>query len=143
MSRPEISTPTNDAGSAPLSLVLGLGLLVIPVLLLVLSIPTWEARTVDARDAAATAARVLVTADNWSDGVSAANQAVSEIGSSDRLSSSDMTAVYDGSLTRGSTVTVDVTVVIPATEIPLIGAVGSVHYTATSSELVDEYRSLG
>lgn len=130
-------------GSAPLSLVLGLGLLVIPVLLLVLAIPTWEARTVDARDAAATAARVLVTADTWSDGVSAANQAVDEIGASDRLSPSDVTTAYQGSLTRGSSVTVEVTVLIPATEIPLIGAVGSVHYTASSTELVDQYRSLG
>jgi hypothetical protein len=134
---------TGQAGSAPLSLVLGLGLLVIPVLLLVLSIPTWEARAVDARDAAATAARVLVTADSWPDGVSAANQAVDEIRASDRISPSDVKTDYQGSLTRGSTVTVDVTVVIPATEILLIGAVGSLHYTASSSELVDQYRSLG
>lgn len=130
-------------GSAPLSLVLGLGLLVIPVLLLVLAIPTWEARAVDARDAAATAARVLVTADSWTDGVGAADRVVSEIAAGDGIASSQLVAEFRGSLVRGSTVTVQVTVLIPATEIPLIGAVGAVHYTATSSELVDQYRSLG
>jgi NAD+--asparagine ADP-ribosyltransferase len=126
-----------------LSLVLGLGLLIIPVLLLVLVIPTWEARTVDARDAAAGAARVLVTSASWTAGVVAANQLVGEIGATDGVARSQLVATYDGSLTRGSTVTVRVTVVIPATEIPLIGVVGTVHYTATSSELVDQYRSLG
>ena len=143
MNRSESIESAGQAGSAPLSLVLGLGLLAIPVLLLVLAVPTWEARTVDARDAAATAARVLVTADSWSDGVAAADEAVKEVGANDGMPPSDLTTQFQGSLTRGSTVTVEVTVVIPATEIPLIGAVGAVHYTATSSELVDQYRSLG
>lgn len=137
------SEGSRQAGSAPLSLVLGLGLLLIPVLLLVLTIPTWEARTVDARDAAATAGRTLVTADSWSAGVSAAVQAVEEIGANDGIARSELTTQFQGSLTRGSTVTVEVTIDIPAAEIPLIGTVGSVHYTAVSSQLVDQYRSFG
>lgn len=142
---PHHSSPvaSRETGSATLSLTLGLGLLVIPVLLLVLSLPTWEARTVDARDAASAAARAIVTSDSWSDGVATANQVVGEISTTDGLPGEDLTATYAGSLDRGGTVSAQVTVTIPAAEIPLIGSVGSVHYSATSTDLVDEYRSLG
>ena len=138
--RPDLS---RQAGSAPLSLVLGLGLLLVPLLLIVLSIPTWEARTVDARDAASLAARVLVTSSTWGDGVVAARNAIAEVGTNDGISPDQIRSAFDGSLARGSTVRVEVTVVIPATQIPLVGAVGSLHYTATSYEMVDQYRSLG
>ena len=129
-------------GSAPLSLVLGLGLLVIPILLLVLTLPTWESRTVDARDAAAAAARALVTSDSWDAGVADANRVVQEIASTDGVGG-ELAVSYSGSLTRGGSVSARVTVTIPATEIPLIGAVGDLHYSSTSTQLVDEYRSLG
>jgi len=128
--------------SVPLTLVLGVGLVVIPAFLLVLTLPTWEARTVDARDAARNAARALVTADTWSDGVTAANQAVSEIAANDGVSQAEISASYTGSLTRGSEVTATVTIAIPDTVIPGIGSFGSRHYTASSTEQVDPYRSL-
>ncbi|MHB1912120.1 MAG: hypothetical protein ACYCTI_08725 [Acidimicrobiales bacterium] len=133
----------HQSGSAPLSLTLGLGLLVIPVLLLVLTLPTWEARTVDARDAAAAAARTLVTSDSWSDGVASADQLVQEIGATDGVGSDQISVSFQGSLSRGAEVSAKVTVSIPAAQIPLIGAVGSLHYSATSTQLVDEYRSIG
>ena len=133
---------SNQDGSAPLSLALGLGLLVFPVLLLVLTLPTWEARTVDARDAAAAASRALVTSDSWSNGVAAANAVVSSIASTDEVASEDLTANYPGSLTRGGAVTAEVTVTIPAGRIPGIGSFGAMHYSASSTQLVDEYRSI-
>jgi len=142
-----MSAPTTEldrqSGSAPLSLTLGLGLMVIPVLLLVLTLPTWEARTVDARDAASAAARALVTSASWSDGVVSADQLVQEIGATDGVGAGDMSVRFQGSLSRGAEVSAKVTVLIPAAQIPLIGAVGSLHYSATSTQLVDEYRSLG
>lgn len=128
--------------SVVLTLVLGLGFVVIPVFLLVLTLPTWEARTVDARDAARNAGRALVTSDTWSDGVAAANQAVDEIAANNGVPPSDMTAAYTGSLTRGSAVTATVTIAIPDTVIPGIGSFGTRHFTATSTEQVDPYRSL-
>lgn len=133
-----------EAGSmsAVLTLVLGLGFVVIPVFLLVLTLPTWEARTVDARDAARNAARAIVTADTWNDGVAAANQAVNEIASNNGVPASEVTAGYSGSLSRGSEVTATVTIAIPDTIIPGIGSFGTRHYTATSTEDVDPYRSL-
>ena len=76
----------DERGSAiPLTLLLGTTLIVMPVMLLVLTLPTWEQRAVDAQDAARTAARALVTADNWGDGVSAANQTVSQLVGGDGL----------------------------------------------------------
>jgi hypothetical protein len=128
--------------SVPLTVVLGLGLLVIPTFLLVLTLPTWEERTVDARDAARNAARALVTADNWDSGVASANQAVDEIAMNNGVSASDVDARYSGSLSRGSEVTATVTIVIPDTVIPGIGSFGVRHYSASSTELVDPYRSL-
>ncbi|HEX3425497.1 MAG TPA: hypothetical protein VHT30_05150 [Acidimicrobiales bacterium] len=128
--------------SAPLTLVLGLAFVVIPAFLLVLTLPTWEARTVDARDAARNAVRALVTADNWNDGVTTANQAVEEIAANNGVAADDISATYRGSLTRGSTVTATVTIVMPDTVIPGIGGVGEHSYSASSSEQVDPYRSL-
>ena len=40
-----------------LTLMLGVGFLVLPVMVLVLTLPTWEQRVVDAQDAARSAAR--------------------------------------------------------------------------------------
>jgi len=132
-----------QSGSAPLSLTLGLGLIVIPVLLLVLSLPTWAARTVDAHDAASAAARTLVRSDSWADGVASADQVVQQIGATDAVGSGQLSVSYRGSLTRGAEVSATVTVLIPAAQIPLIGAVGDLHYSATSTQLVDQYRSVG
>jgi hypothetical protein len=128
--------------SVPLTLVLGVGLVVIPTFLLVLTLPTWEARTVDAHDAARNAARALVTADSWDEGVAAANQAVHEIADNNGVSESDVTTSYTGSLARGSEVTASVTIAIPDTVIPGIGSFGTHSYTARSTEQVDPYRSL-
>lgn len=132
-----------DAGSAPLSMALGLGLFVIPVLLLVLTIPTWESRMVDARDAAAAAARALVVSDSWSEGVAAADQAVSEVAANDALSPDELSVSYGGALVRGGSVSAAVTVTVPAGQVPGIGTFGAVHYTAVSTQHVDDYRSFG
>ncbi len=132
--------PVDQGTSTPLSLVLGLGLVVMPVLVLVLTLPTWEQRTVDAQDAARNAARALVTADDWGDGVAAADQAVYEIVSSDGLVAADVALRLAGSLAPGATVTASVTVVVPAGNFPGLGFIGALHYTASSTEHVDAYR---
>ena len=131
----------DQRGSAiPLTLLLGTTLIVMPVMVLVLTLPTWEQRAVDAQDAARTAARALVTADDWDDGISAADEAVSQLVAGDGLPPSDLTVTYSGSLNPGGTVSAAVTVVIPAGNIPGLGFVGALHYTASSTEHVDSYR---
>ena len=90
----------DQRGSAiPLTLLLGTTLIVMPVMVLVLTLPTWEQRAVDAQDAARTAARALVTADDWDDGISAADEAVSQLVAGDGLPPADLTVTYSGSLT--------------------------------------------
>ena len=131
----------DQRGSAiPLTLLLGTTLIVMPVMVLVLTLPTWEQRAVDAQDAARTAARALVTADDWDDGISAADEAVSQLVAGDGLPPADLTVTYSGSLTPGATVSAAVTVVIPAGNLPGLGFVGALHYTASSTEHVDSYR---
>lgn len=132
----------DDTGFAPLTMMLGLGFLVIPVLLLVLTVPTWEERTVDARDAAANAARALAIAGTWTTGVSTADQTVTEAATNDGINPTQIVATYRGALTPGTTVTATVTVTIPAGTIPGIGAFGTLHYTASSTQHVDSYRSI-
>jgi hypothetical protein len=134
----------DQSGAAtPLSLMLGVGLIVLPVLALVLTLPTWEQRTVDAQDMARNAARTLVTADSWQTGIDAANQTVDDISTGDGLTSADVSSSYSGSLTAGGTVTVSVTITIPAGVLPGLGTIGTMHYTATSTEHVDSYRDSG
>jgi hypothetical protein len=118
-------------------------LIVMPVLVLVLTLPTWEQRTVDAQDAARNAARALVMADDWGDGVAAAGQAVYEIVSSDGLVPGDVSLRLTGSLAPGATVTASVTVLVPAGNFPGLGFIGTLHHTASSTEHVDSYRGSG
>jgi hypothetical protein len=123
--------------------MLGVGFLVLPVMVLVLTLPTWEQRMVDAQDAARSAARALATAGTWEDGVSEADLAVSEVLAGDNLPASDASVSCYGALVPGSTVAVSVTVVIPAGDVPGLGFLGTLHYTANSTEHVDSYGSYG
>jgi hypothetical protein len=132
--------------AAPLTMALAVGLILIPVIVLVLVLPTWAERTSDARNAARNAARSLVTATDWQTGVTAADQTVQEIATNNGLPLSDITwtpsCTGSPCLSRGGTVTATVTVTIPATQFPGIGAFGTVHFTASSTERVDQYRPL-
>jgi hypothetical protein len=123
--------------------MLGVGLIVLPVMVLVLTLPTWEQRTVDALDAARTAARAVATASTWDAGVSAGNQAVEEVLAGDGLPASDVSVSYAGSLDPGASVTARVTVAIPVGNLPGLGFVGILHYTASSTEHVDSFGSYG
>ena len=130
-----------EVGFAPLTTVLGLGFLVIPVLLLVLTLPTWEERTVDAHDAAAQAARVLATADTWASGIAAADRVVAEEAVNAGLAANQVSLDCSGSLAPGAAVTATVTVSVPGGAIPGIGTFATWHYTATSTQHVDSYKS--
>ena len=135
-----VTAPGNEKGAAtPLTLMLGLTLVVFPVMILVLTLPAWEQRAVDAEDAARAAARVLAAAPNWASGRAAAGEAIGELAYNDGLSLSDITVTYSGDLAPGGSVTASVTVVVPAGEVPGLGSVGHLHYTASSTEHVDTY----
>jgi hypothetical protein len=130
----------DDAGAAtPLSLMLGVGLIVLPVMVLVLTVPTWEQRSVDAQDAARAAARALAMAANWSSGEVSADEVVNEVLYGDGLPGGAVNVAYSGSLVPGSTVTASVTIVVPAGVVPGLGSIGELHDTASSTEHVDSY----
>jgi hypothetical protein len=128
-----------DRGYVSLEFALGLALLVLPVALLVLALPTWFARQELGRLAAQQAAREAVISESPGRG----EQAAAEIAANGGLAPGRVTVRYAGSssFAPGGLVTVAVTVPIPAAVIPGIGTVGSFSWTATFSERVDQYRS--
>jgi hypothetical protein len=122
-------------------MALGVSLLVIPVLLVVLTVPTWEERTVDAKDMAANAARILASASAWQPGITQADQTIAEMATNEGIPAGQVDVSYRGSLNPGAAVTVDITVTIPAGTIPAIGSFGTLHYTASSTRHIDNYKS--
>jgi hypothetical protein len=132
-------TRRTDGGFVSVELVLGLVLLVLPVALLVLTLPTWFARQDLARLAAQQAARQAVIAESGAQGPSM----VSEIAANNGLGPGQMTLSWASSsnFAPGGLVTAQVSVRIPATIIPGLGTIGSFTWTATFSERVDQYRS--
>lgn len=124
----------------PVTLLLGLVFIVFPVLVLVLSLPAWEQRSVDAQDAARVAVRAMVTADNWPDGLTAALEAVAAVAGGDNIPANEVSLSMTGSLEAGALVSASVTVLVPGGDIPFLGLVGPLHFTATSTTHVDSYR---
>jgi Flp pilus assembly protein TadG len=131
----------DDRGSvAVVELPLGL-LLLVPAALLVLTVATWFERSAAARTAADEAARTVVLSDSWDQGAADAQAVVDEIAANYDLDPDDLTLHLDGDLTRGGTVTAQVTVRVPAAAIPLLGGIGSFDRTVSHTEQVDQYRS--
>ncbi|HEU5003222.1 MAG TPA: hypothetical protein VFW71_10655 [Actinomycetota bacterium] len=128
-----------EEGFVTLELVLGLVVLILPIMLLVLTLPTWFARQNIARLAAQEAARTAVLDSSLGQGTSAAQQ----IGANYGLASGDMAVSFAPSsgLQPGDSVTSQVTVRMPAVTIPGLGSVGGFSWTAVFSEQVDLYRS--
>lgn len=133
--------PRDQAGMAALELVLGVGLLLIPTACLVITFPTWSERQLIARNAARESARRLATASTWSAGTAAADRSINDSSADAGLGAEALRGRYTGSVQRGGTVTVAVTIDIPAVVLPVFGATGGWAYTATHSERVDRFRS--
>jgi len=129
-----------NGGYVSLELILGLALLVLPITLIVLTVPTWLARQNAARLAAQQAARVAVVSGSPDQGRKAARTVATDAGLDP---AKNLTVAYEpgSSFARGGLVTVKVTVQTPAAFIPFVGGVGSFPMTATFSERVDLYRS--
>jgi hypothetical protein len=130
-------------GFAAIELSVGIALLVLPVALLVLSLPEWSSRQNLARLAARDAARV-VGLRGWCD-QHAGERAVDEIAGGAGLPDGSLRLALDcvpaAPLLRSGTVTARVTVEIPAVTVPLIGSVPRWAWTAVHQEPVDPYGS--
>lgn len=128
-----------DAGFVSLELVLGLAVLVLPIALIVLTLPTWLARQNVARLAAEQAARTAVVTLSMDQGRRAAEAVAQDAG----VAPPDLQVGFEpgSSVARGGQVVAAVTVRTPAAQIPLLGGVGSFSLTARFAERVDLYRS--
>jgi hypothetical protein len=128
-----------DRGSTAIELPLAVGLILLPVAVLVMVIPQWPERQTVATAAAKEAATLYATASTPEEGAVAAQAAVAQTAANYGLRSLDLQ--LGGSWCRGCTVTANVTVEIPAMQVPLIGQVGGVSWTAHSSSRVEDYAS--
>jgi hypothetical protein len=136
--------PTGAAhggGYAAAEFVVGVAFIIVPVTLLVLSLPLWLERQAMAERAANESAREMVLAPDWSTGLAQGHQVVEEIARNYGLPAGDLSERLSGNLARGQTIRSEVTVKMPALAIPLIGRVGSWEWTAVHVEHVDNYRS--
>ena len=123
---------------------LGVCVVVLPVALLVLALPTWSERQSMAQRAANESAREVVLAGSWSAGTAAARAVVDQVAGNygvplDQVRGPDFSE--GGGLAPGQTVVARVTVRMPALVIPLVGQVGGWSWTAVHAERVDDYRS--
>ena len=129
-----------DRGSAAIELPLGFALILLPIAVVVMVVPQWPERQTVATAAAKEAATLYATAAGPEDGAVAAQAAVARAASNYGLHSLHLE--LSGSWCRGCTVTANVTVGIPAVQVPLIGTIGNTSWTATSSARVEDYASL-
>ncbi|MGH9164280.1 MAG: pilus assembly protein [Acidimicrobiales bacterium] len=109
---------TTQRGSAAIELALAIGLLLLPVALLVITLPTWPERQTVARAAAAEASRAVVLAASWTEGADDAEAAVAQAAANHGLDPADVTLELAGGLERGASVTARVTVEMPALVLP-------------------------
>lgn len=132
----------DDAGFAPVELVLWIGLILLPCLILVASLPTWWERQSLARLGAQEAARTVVLATDWGDGTTRAQQVIAELATNHQVSTGDMAITeLSGSLDRGATVSATVTVAVPTMAVPFLVELPAFTITVSHSELVDAYQS--
>jgi hypothetical protein len=124
-------------------LALGIGLLLFPVALLVLTLPTWSERQTTARSIAREVSRIVAVA-----GVcdhARATETGQDMARNLGLPPGDIDVQLDcatgARLPRGGNVRASVTVAVPAVDLPGIGSVGAWSWTAHHSEPIDQYRS--
>lgn len=133
----------DEAGVTAVETPLALVLLLVPVALMVITIPAWPERQTVARAAATQAARTAVLADSWYEATAAGEEAVARTAANYGLAPGDLVVDWDGGLSRGGSVTARVTVRLPALVLPGLGSVDAWTWTASHTEAVDRYRSFG
>lgn len=131
----------DDGGFAVIELAYTVMFWLVPIAILVASLPTWVERQSLARLAAQEAAREVVLSDALAAGQAEGRAIVAQLAANHDVPPGDLTVAFGGDLTRGTEVTAAVTVRIPALSLPLITTVPAFSYTSTHAELVDQYRS--
>ena len=137
----------DQAGStyAAIEMLLVLGLILLPTLAGIAQIPRWVDAKSTADLAAQEAARHVVLADSWDEAVAGAETVVSTVVANRGLDVGVLSGVlFEGSLDRGATVTVTVTLQVSPVILPGFGPVGgTISLTRSATERVDDYRQFG
>ena len=143
--RQRVRADETGAAYAAIEMILVLGVILLPLLAGIAQIPRW----VDARStadlAAQEAARQMVLADSWAEGVAAAETVVVTVIDNRGLDVGALEGVtISGVLDRGGTVAVTVTIRVPPVVLPGVGSVGgTILLSRSAAERVDDYRQIG
>ena len=131
----------SERGFIATELAMGLGLLVFPVALLVLTLPCWSERQATARVISREVARRIAREGVCDRGLARALGATMARNLGVPADGFDVAVTCPGGaeLTPGADVEARVTVQMPAVDIPGIGAVGAWSWTARHREPVDRY----
>jgi hypothetical protein len=129
-----------DGGSSAVELPLGVALILFPVAMVVMVIPQWPERQTVATAAAKEAASLYAGADGAEEGAFAAHAAVDRAAVNYGLPG--LRLRLSGAWCRGCTVTAEVTVAIPAVQVPFVGTIGDTSWTASSAARVEDFGSL-
>jgi hypothetical protein len=129
-----------ERGFVAIELLLAIAFLLLPVVLLVASLPQWSERQHAATVAADEAARVAIAA--WpADGTEGAVQAADDVAFTYGIPARDLDVAISPPPGRGELLTVTVTIRMPAVAVPLLAHAASWSWTARESRRIDDYRS--
>lgn len=131
-----------EQGFAPVEFVLFTGVILLPTLILVASLPTWWERQSLARLAAQEAARSVVVAADWDTGAAHAAALVDQLAANHGVDPADLTVTLDGRLARGAAVTATASIRVPAMAVPLLTSTPAFTLTTAHTEAVDAYRTM-
>ena len=132
----------DDRGFVATELALGVAVLVLPVVAIVLTIPTWSERQTTARVIAREIARTLARSGECD--AQFATDAAAAMGASlglDAPARVSLDCWAGAELEPGSDLTVNVTVTMPAVRLPALGSFGAWTWTARHRQPVDRYAS--
>jgi len=140
-----VAAEQRGSAYAAVEMILVLGLILLPTLAAIAQIPRWVDAKSTADLAAQEAARQVVLADTWEQGLEAATNVVEAVVRNRGLDVGALSEVsFEGSLVRGGSVQVTVMLQVPPVVLPGFGPVGgNISLSRSATERVDDYRQFG
>lgn len=135
---------TREGGFAAVEFVAGIALLVLPVAILVVSLPVWAEAQTSARVVAREAARVLAVADDDVTGRTDAAAMVARVADNlgvDLAAPPVFAGSVEGPAGHEAEVSAVITVRLPLLALPLLADLAAVDWSVEHREPVDVYRS--
>ena len=150
-----MSDDVRQAGFTTPEWLLGIGLIIMPVIVIVASIAPWHQRANMATLIAQEAARTMVLATDWESGEIEARDLAVEIAANHGFDSNEWCSSpapgclwigfggnAPGILQRGTEISVRVEVPIPGVVVPGVAEVARFQWSQSHTERVDDYRSI-